>query len=212
MSLNKLLIEGKVAEGLDLEVRSISTATGAGNLIRGALTVVGIADLQGNVTAEQDLDVVGTAYLSNLVLNNKVVSLNGTQTQAQQNLVFIGLSNTGSSSFKYQKYNNTLHLSGFVYGDVTALINSRTLSFTGAVPSGYTFPAPWGTTHFYSVSGGGCSVLGTATSQAQYVAGYCYPVSASTYRITFNTGSGLNSLDLAGQTILSFSVWFDDIA
>ena len=213
MSLNKLLIEGKIAEGLDLEIRSISTATGAGNLIRGDLTVIGSTDLQGNTTVEQKLDVVGVSNLNGgMTLSNKVVKLDGVQSPAQQNLVFIGFSYTGSSSFKFQKYNNTLHLSGYVYGDVPALIGSRNISFVGNIPSGYTFPVPWGTNHPYSVSGGGCSVLGTGTSRAQYVAGNCYPVTATTYRINFNTGSGVDSLDLAGQTVLSFSVWFDDIA
>ena len=195
MSLNKLITEGKVSQGLDLDIRSITTAPDAVNNINGSLTV-------------NQFDVDGITNLNGgMTLDNKKVFLNGTQTAGTQGLIFNGLSDTGSFDFKYQKYNDVLHISGVVYGDVTTLLSSTSLSFLAQVPNGYTITGPFGATRFFSVSGGGCSVLGPTSSKAVYVAGLSYPVSATSYRITFFTGTGNPSLDLAGQTVLSFSVY-----
>lgn len=195
MSLNKLITEGKVSQGLDLDIRSITTAPDAVNNINGSLTV-------------NQFDVDGITNLNGgMTLDNKKVFLNGTQTAGTQGLIFNGLSDTGSFDFKYQKYNDVLHISGVVYGDVTTLLSSTSLSFLAQVPNGYTITGPFGATRFFSVSGGGCSVLGPTSSKAMYVAGLSYPVYATSYRITFFTGTGNPSLDLAGQTVLSFSVY-----
>lgn len=211
MSLNKLLVDGKVADGLDLEVRSISTATGAGNLIRGALTVVGSTDLQGNTTAEQKLDVVGVSNLyGGMTLNSKKVVLDGVQLRASQNLIAgTELTNIGSTDFRYQKYNDVLHVSGTLYGEIVSVTNSKTVSFIITTPNGYTLAGPYAAGRYCSVSGGGCMTTGIGTSLGQYVAGVCYPVSLTTYRILFNTGSGANIINFSGQLILSFTVWLD---
>ncbi len=212
MSLNKLLQSGVIGDGLDLECRSISTASGAGNLIRGALTVNGISDLVGAVTCESSIDVVGSTNLfGTLALNSKLVILDGIQTPAQQGLVFTNMNSTGSFDFHWEKYSNIMKLSGCVYGSLVSLVTSRSLSFVGNLPTGYTFSLPYGTTRFFAGGGGGCSVLGTLASRAQYTLGYAYPVTATTYRIIFNTGTGVDALDLAGQTILSFSLTLDGV-
>ena len=59
MSLNKLVYEGLVGDGLAIECRSIATATGSGSIIRGDLTVVNQSVLQSAVTCETTLTVVG---------------------------------------------------------------------------------------------------------------------------------------------------------
>ena len=88
MSLNKILLEGKTGDGLDLEVRSISTAQDAGSLIRGSLTVQGLTDLMNNTTCEEKLDVVGVSNLyGGMTLNSKKVLMDGSQLYAQQVLI-----------------------------------------------------------------------------------------------------------------------------
>ena len=59
MSLNQILIEGKKGDGLNIECKSINSAIGSDSLFRGQITVEGISDLQGDVTCEQSLIVVG---------------------------------------------------------------------------------------------------------------------------------------------------------
>ena len=212
MSLNKLLLSGRVDEGLDLEIRSVSTSTTGGNLFRNSVTINGITDLVGAVTCENSLDVVGSTNLfGTLALNSKQVILDGIQTPAQQGLVFTNMNSTGSFDFHWEKYSNIMKLSGCVYGNLVSLVTSRSLSFVGNLPNGYTFSLPYGTTRFFAGGGGGCSVLGTVASRAQYTLGYAYPVTATTYRIIFNTGSGVDALDLAGQTVLSFSLTLDGV-
>lgn len=212
MSLNQLLVEGKTGEGLDLEVRSISTASGAGNLVRGSLTVLGISDLQGAVTCESSLDIVGSTNLfGSLSIDSKPVVLNGVQLRASQNLIATTeLTNIGSTDFRYQRYGtDVLHISGTVFGDIVSTANSKTCAFVITVPNGYTLAGPFAAGRYCSVSGGGCLTTGIGTSLGQWGTGVCYPASSTTYRISFNTGTGANMANIAGQLMLSFSVWLD---
>jgi len=75
MSLNQLLINGKIGEGLDIECKSVSTSVGSGSIMRGDLTVLGITDLQGTVTCEDSLTVVGNQRNYGNMINYRPVSL-----------------------------------------------------------------------------------------------------------------------------------------
>ena len=78
MSLNKIQINGLVGSGLDIECKSINTSFGGSSLIRGVLTVEGIADLQGDVTCESSLTVVGnTDFFGRTLLHRPLTSFSG---------------------------------------------------------------------------------------------------------------------------------------
>ena len=134
MSLNKILTEGKIDRGLNLDVKSITTDT--------------------------------------LTLNSKNVILDGTQLYAQQ-LTSQSLIDFAGLPIKFQKYNDVLHVSGIIVADVKELIASRVLDVSILLPSGYLFNTPWNAGQPFSVSGGGCSIMGTASKNI-YIHVYIY--------------------------------------
>ena len=192
MSLNQLI--NPSGDGLNLEVKTINTLVGTSNNIRGTLKVAGLTSCDGGLT-----------------INTKVVVLNGEQTPLEQGLTFVGLVDTASSTFQFEKYNNTLHVSGIVSGNLPSIAGSKSIQFNVILPWGYKFSLPYDITQQFAISGGGCSILGVGTSRAQYIGALCYCTSINTYTILFNTGSGGNAIDTNGLHFLSFSVWLRNI-
>ena len=215
MSLNQVLIGGKVGDGLDLEVKSINTDADSGSFIRGNFTVGKISDLMGDVTCEENLTVVGLSNLyGGIKLNNQQVKFDGVQTLALAGIVCAQMNNfvLTLSPFKYQRYGNILHITGSIVGDIISIANSKQIEITLNIPTGYTFAPPYLFSRFLSVSGGGVNTAGVGTSQGVYIATLATPLNATTYKIWFNTGTGQSVTGaFAGQLLLNFSIFIDGV-
>ena len=211
MSLNKLLFEGKVGEGLDLEVKSIATSTGSGSIIRGALTVVGVSDLQGNVTCERNLTVVDKAELFGdlkLGFPSKRALFDGVLTPAQRNLngQAGNVSNLGGvENWNFQNYGNLLKINGQFVGSIpNAVANSFYVDFT--LPLGYTSS----TIGREVACGAGYNAVPGVDTQP-YVLSSCLTLTSNTVRIFYTTGNGLPARVINAQNVFMFDMTLRNI-
>jgi hypothetical protein len=214
MSLNKLLIEGKVGDGLDLEVKSLSTSAGGGSLIRGSLTVAGSTDLQGITTCEDSLSVVGdTTLFGKLSLGNPAfsVNLNGILPVVDQGFTPQAghISNASSYDQTYQKEGSTLKIQGRFVADLTSIVLSRYFTV------GFTLPAEYAISgsvsgRYASVSGNGANLAVLQDTQP-YVCGNCSVLSPNTYTLIFFSGDGSDPRVVNSQMFFSYQITFDSV-
>ena len=214
MSLNKLLIEGKIGDGLDVECKSISTSAGSGSLIRGSLTVVGSSDMQGSVTCEDSLSVVGdTTLFGNLSLGLPALSvnLNGILPVVDQGFTPQAghVSNASSYDQTYQKQGSTLKVQGRFVADLASIALSRYFTV------GFTLPAEYAISgsvsgRYASVSGNGANLAVLQDTQP-YVCGNCSVLSPNTYVLIFYSGDGSDPRVINSQMFFSYQITFDGV-
>ena len=214
MSLNKILIEGKVGEGLDLEVKSLSTSSGSGSLIRGSLTVAGSTDLQGSVTCEDSLSVVGnTTLFGNLSLGLPALSvnLNGILPVVDQNFSPQAghISNASSYDQTFQKQGTTLKVQGRFVAELTSIALSRYFTVGFTLPEEYAISGSV-SGRYASVSGNGANLAVLQDTQP-YVAGTCSVLSPNTYVLIFYSGDGSAPRVINSQMFFSYQITFDGV-
>jgi len=211
MSLNKLLLNGKIADGLDLEVKSINTAANSTTGIRGDLVVQGNTYLTGPVLVSDILTVDSRVNLDGQVFLNGDKFYMGGQL-SNYGMVSIQLNNFQSTVFNYQKYGEIMHISGIVLADLIAIGASKFMECTFNMPPGYTLTNTLPYSRYFPVTGGGQFTFGVGSALGTWVATTGTPGSATTFKIGWNTGSGANVVSGNGQTIiLNFSVYLDGI-
>jgi hypothetical protein len=214
MSLNKLLLQGKTTQGLDIEVASISTGVGTGSIIRGNITVLGITDLQGNTTCESNLTVVNeTQLLGGLKVGfpAKSVILDGIFPVAQQTFIPQAghINQTNTYDQYYQFFGTTLKIQGRFLGEMESSTLSRYFTVAFNVPTGFSIGGSY-INRFAPSTGTGGNVAVLANSQP-YVLGYCAVTGATTYTMVFYSGDGLGPRVLNNQMMFSYHLTFDDV-
>lgn len=188
MSLNKLLQEGKVSDGLDVKVKSISDSS------------TGLSVFNGQVN-----------FVGSLKQNSKIINMSTTQLYASYNIQSSEVNNFASIPFYYQKYGDVLHISGVVVCDIINTTSSKLIECRFNLPNGYTLSPAVANGRYFSVSGGGVYSTGVGTSEAVWIASQATVLNATTYAIRWNTGTGKNALLFNGQLVLSFSVFLDGV-
>lgn len=214
MSINKILLNGKTANGLDLEVNSISTSIGSGSIFRGDLTVLRQSDLQGSVTCESNLTVVGnTTLYGNLNFGNppRQVILDGILPIASQGFIPQDghISNAQSYDQNYQFYGNTLQIQGHFLGQLPSPTLSKYFTVSFTLPPGFTVSGSF-TNRYVSAVGNGFNLSVLSNSQP-YVLGGCGINTATQYTMVFISGDGNGPRVIQNNMMFSYNITFDNV-
>ena len=183
MSLNKILLQGKIGDGVDIECSSIKCSS-----------LVQKANFPAGLTAGQSLfsgsvETFGELKCEQLKLQQRSVTLNGVVLPANQGIVGQGgvLNNVSNlENWSYQKYGDTLLIQGQL---VASWINAGTRNCTVDIniPSGFTITSALGKKEVCSGSAGPNGIF--LDNQPLVCLGATVQT-ATTMRLTFVTGDG----------------------
>jgi hypothetical protein len=218
MSLNKVLFQGKTADGLSLYVKSINTDADGTSTFNGDVVIAGDLTLEagfqvnGPVTYLNTTTFQGTTLLNGpTILNGAALRMSGTQTFSQLGIVAANLTNIGATNFNYQKFGSILHITGVVIAEIASVGVSRQIDVTMSLPNGYTLASPTPSSRYFCLSGGGMASNGAGSTGQLYIASQATPNTASRYTVYYNTTSGANVSSITGQLILSIDVTLDQV-
>lgn len=203
MSLNKLVTEGKISDGIDLDIRSLNTAPDAGNNIGGSLSVVGFAVFQNDVSMLRDLEILG-----NVTIDGLPVVLTGTQSGT---VIVSSNLDTASrlGSYTFSVLGGRMQMQGVFVASLASYTGSRIVTMTLAIPSGYTVNGSY--VNRYAPVTGNANFI-AAIAQAGWNASSCNVLSGSSAIIYFTNNNNINAtVGLGSQLIFNFTVYFDNV-
>jgi hypothetical protein len=220
MSLNKILFQGKVDEGLDLVCKSVTAnvlSTGD-MLVNQNLTVVGLSQLQsqvimqGSASVQGNLSCFSKVITPELELAGKQVILDGVFPEASQGFLPQNghLSNATTRDQTFQFYGNSLHIQGNFVAELASPVLSRYATVTINMPPGYSMLGNIiGKTLSASGSGGELAVLNDTQPM---VLGYTQPASTTSYTMVWYTGDGAGPRLVGNQMVFSYNIRIDNVA
>lgn len=185
MSLNKILSQGKVLNGIDIKCSTISCSS----TIDQATFTNGI--IAGSSLFNQNVECFGEIKTEQFKLQQRPVILNGVLLAQDQNIVGEegGIASvTTSENWTYQKYGDTLLLQGqFVAEFVNPSVNNSYVDIQ--IPVGFKITSLSGSTE---VSTGSAIANGAFINNQPLVSGGASVLSNNMVRLIYVTADGQN--------------------